>query len=138
MKNLSFENHPEGENPRHQIDQSIDRVSVDTYGGRIHIDWDHETPVTPLGQLAFFIEFLKRTELFDHWIATCPLKLISPNAPQQRDILGTILLSVLSGHTRYSHITTVRTDKVNAPLLGMKKIVSEDSVRRALIKMPPD
>src|SRR5258708_16254369 len=138
MENLIPEIHPQGENLACQIDHVMNRVAVDTYGGRVHIDWDHETPVTPLGQLAFFIEFLKRTELFDHWIATCPLKLISPNAPQQRDILGTILLSVLSGHTRYSHITTVRTDKVNAPLLGMKKIVSEDSVRRALIKMPPD
>ena len=136
MKKLSIETHPEGENPKRQTDRLIDRISVDTYGGRVHIDWDHETPVTPMGHLAFFIEFLKRTELFDHWVSTCPLKLTSPNAPSRRDILGTILLSVLSGHTRYTHITTVRTDKVNAPLLGMNKIVSEDSVRRALIKMP--
>lgn len=89
-----------------------------------------------MGQLSFFIEFLKRTELFDRWVENCPLQLTSPNAPAYRDILGTILLSVLSGHTRYSHITTVRTDKVNAPLLGMNKIVSEDSVRRSLIKIP--
>src|SRR5271166_3399930 len=136
MKKPPTEIHPEGENPKHPIAQAIDKVAVDTYGGRVYIDWDHDTPVTPLGQLSFFIEFLKRTELFDHWVATCPLQLSSPNAPKCRDILGTILLSVLSGHTRYSHITTVRTDKVNAPLLGMDKIVSEDSVRRALIKMP--
>ena len=136
MKLPPSETHPQGENPKHQIAQTIDRVAVDTYGGRVYIDWDHETPVTALGQLSFFIEFLKRTELFDQWVAACPLQLTSPNAPAQRDILGTILLSVLSGHTRYSHITTVRTDKVNAPLLGMNKIVSEDSVRRALIKMP--
>jgi Transposase DDE domain group 1 len=128
--------HPKGENPKQAITKEISRIPVDTHGGRVYIDWDHDTPVTPLGQLSFFIEFLKCTELFDHWVSTCPLKLISPNAPKVRDILGTILLSVLSGHTRYSHITTVRTDKVNAPLLGMSKIVSEDSVRRALIKMP--
>ena len=79
---------------------------------------------------------MKRTELFDQWVANCPLQLTSPNAPTQRDILGTILLSVLSGHTRYSHITTVKMDRVNGPLLGMNKIVSEDSVRRALIKIP--
>jgi hypothetical protein len=136
MKNLPSETHPQGENPKHQIAQAIDKVAVDTYAGRVYIDWDHETPVTSLGQLSFFIEFLKRTELFDSWVADCPLQLTSPNAPPLRDILGTILLSVLSGHTRYSHITTVRTDKVNAPLLGMNKIVSEDSVRRTLIKMP--
>ena len=113
-------------------------IPVDTYGGRVYIDWDHDTAVTPLGQLSFFIEFLKRTELFDRWVETCPLKLSSPNAPELRDVLGTIVLSVLSGHTRYSHITTIRTDKVNAPLLGMNKIVSEDSVRRTLIKIPED
>lgn len=127
--------HPKGEKTTREIVQFTDMVAVDTYGGRVHVDWDHETPVTPIGQLIFFIEFLKRTELFDHWIKTCPLEFTSPNAPKIRDILGTILLSVLSGHTRYSHITTVRTDKVNAPLLGMNKIVSEDSVRRALTKI---
>jgi hypothetical protein len=136
MKKPLSEIHPKGENQKHEIAHALDRVAVDTYAGRVHIDWDHDTPVTPFGQLAFFIEFLKRTELFDHWVETCPLTLTSPNAPNKRDVLGTILLSILSGHTRYSHITTVQTDKVNAPLLGMKKIVSEDSVRRGLIKMP--
>lgn len=129
MKKGPFATHPVGENPEQQDAQPIAKVAVDTYGGRVYIDWDHEAPVTSLGQLSFFIEFLKRTELFDQWVANCPLQLTSPNAPTQRDILGTILLSVLSGHTRYSHITTVKMDRVNGPLLGMNKIVSEDSVR---------
>jgi hypothetical protein len=135
MENPSLEVHPEGEKQNDEIESLKNKVAVDTYDGRVHIEWDHDTPVTPMGQLAFFIEFLKRTELFDHWIDSCPLKLTSPNAPKVRDILGTILLSVLSGHTRYSHITAIRSDQVNAPLLGMKKIMSEDSVRRALIKI---
>lgn len=138
MKLPPPETHPEGEVPKSKIVQEIEKIAVDTYGGRVYVDWDHDAPVTSMGQLSFFIEFLKRTELFDHWVAACPLQLTSPNAPAMRDILGTVLLSVLSGHTRYSHITTVRTDKVNAPLLGMNKIVSEDSVRRALIKMPEE
>jgi Transposase DDE domain group 1 len=136
MKKRSPKTHLKGENSQQVIVQDGSGIPVDTYGGRVYIDWDHETPVTPLGQLSFFIEFLKRTELFDRWVSNCPLRLSSPNAPKIRDVLGTILLSVLSGHTRYSHITTVRTDKVNAPLLGMNKIVSEDSVRRTLIKIP--
>jgi len=41
-------------------------------------------------------------------------------------------LSILSGHYRYAHITTIRTDGVNPALLGMKKVCSEDAVRRAL------
>ncbi len=124
-----------GEPQKGVIAQSIDRVAVDTYGGRVHIDWDHHAPVTPFGQLAFFIEFLKVTELFDHFVETCPLIFVSHNAPSKRDVLGTILFSVLAGHTRYAHMSTVRTDKVNPPLLGMEKIVSDDSVRRGLNKI---
>jgi len=60
------------------------------------------------------------------------MKFTSPNAPAPRDILGTILLSVLAGHTRYSHMSGIRNDPVNAALLGMKKAVSEDAVKRAL------
>ena len=32
---------------------------VDTYGGRVHVEWNPQAAVTPLGQLPFFIEFLK-------------------------------------------------------------------------------
>ena len=36
--------------------------------------------VTPLGQLPFFIEYLKQGGLFDGWGADCPLHYTSPNA----------------------------------------------------------
>lgn len=47
-------------------------------------------------------------------------------------MLGTILLSVLAGHKRYTHTTSILCDRVSPDLLGVKKVVSEDSVRRAL------
>jgi len=105
---------------------------ADTFAGRIHVEWDATTPVTPFGQLPFFIDYLKQAGLFDAWVADCPLSLTSPNAPSKRDLLGTVMLSVLAGHRRYAHITTLRCDAVNPPLLGMRKVVSEDSVRRGL------
>ena len=46
-----------------------------------------------------------------------------------------LLLSVLAGHQRYAHITALRCDPVNPPLLGMRKVVSEDAVRRGLAKI---
>jgi hypothetical protein len=91
--------------------------------------------VTPLGQLPFFIEYLKQGGLFDGWVADCPLSFTSPNAPRKRDLLGTVMLSVLSGHYRYAHITTLRCDAVNPSLLGMRKVLSEDAVRRGLAKV---
>jgi hypothetical protein len=98
----------------------------------VHVEWDSGGLVTPLGQLPFFIEYLKQGGLFAGWVADCPLTFSSPNAPSKRDLLGTVLLSVLSGHYRYAHITTLRCDAVNPRLLGMKKVVSEDAVRRGL------
>jgi hypothetical protein len=96
------------------------------------VEWDPQAAVTPLGQLPFFIEFLKTSELFAPWVRECPLTYHSPNAPQTIDVFGTLFLSILSGHRRYAHITTIRTDGVNPALLGMSKVCSEDAVRRAL------
>ena len=33
-------------------------VVADTFAGRIQVKWDPDAAVTPLGQLAFFIDFL--------------------------------------------------------------------------------
>ena len=126
----AFLGHLEGEQPPVEFlgDQP---VPVETYAGRVHIEWDPDAAVTPLGQLPFFIDYLKLAGLLDNWVSACPLRHTSPNAPTRLDILGTVLLSVLSGHNRYAHITMVRADTVNPPLLGMGRVMSEDAVRRA-------
>ena len=80
------------------------KLLVDTYGGRIHIEWDPQGAVTPLGQLPFFIEFLKLGGLFDAFVEDCPLERTSPNAPSKSNIIGTLTLSVLAGHRRYAHV----------------------------------
>ena len=48
-----------------------------------------------------------------------------------------MLLSILSGHWRYAHITVLWADPVNPPLLGMTRVLSEDAVRRGLAKIDP-
>jgi Transposase DDE domain group 1 len=123
--------HPAGEQP----EVAGCSACADTYAGRVHVEWDAAAPVTPLGQLPFFIDYLKQAGLFERWVDDCPLAFGSPNAPRKRDLLGTVLLSVLAGHRRYAHLTALRCDPVNPPLLGMRKVVSEDSVRRGLEKI---
>jgi hypothetical protein len=128
---------PIGEQP------AVERVSTetavaDTFAGRVHVEWDDAARVTPLGQLPFFIEYVKLGGLFDGWVSGCPLYFSSPNAPSKRDVLGTVLLSVLAGHWRYAHMTTLRCDPVNPPLLGMRKVISEDAVRRGFDKIEED
>src|ERR1700733_10910194 len=113
--------HPAGEQPL--VEEFS--ATAETFAGRVHVQWDSSGDVTPLGQLPFFIEYLKQAGLFDGWVADCPLAFISPNAASRRDLLGTVLLSVLSGHYRYAHIIALRFDAVNPRLLGMKKVVGE-------------
>jgi hypothetical protein len=111
--------------------ESIEKIQCDTFAGLVHVEWDEQSPVTPIGQLVFFAQFLKTCQLFAPWVADCPLYYSSPNAPSKEDVLGTLLLAILSGQKRYAHITSIRQDAVNPALLGMKKVLSEDSARRA-------
>jgi Transposase DDE domain group 1 len=124
--------HPTGEQPLVELAGPAGPPVLDTFAGKVTVEWDTGSALTPLGQMPFFIEFLKAGGVFDAWVGDCPLTYTSPNAPQVRDVLGTVMLSVLSGHNRYAHITALRSDGVLPGLLGMSRIASEDSVRRAL------
>ncbi|MCK7576793.1 MAG: hypothetical protein MZV65_13490 [Chromatiales bacterium] len=110
-------------------------VAVDTFGGRVHVGWDPRAAIALLGPLPFFTEFPHASRLFDPWVASCPLRLTSRNAPSPRDVLGTAVLSILAGHHRYAHLSALRADIINPPLLGMSRVVSEDSVRRNFGKL---
>jgi len=127
--------HPKGETQTVALVPYAGLVAVDTFGVRVHVEWDPQPAVTPLGQLPFFTELLHVSGLFDPWVESCPVYLTSPNAPSRRDLLGTTLLAILAGHQRYAHISALRGDTINPPLLGMAEVVSEDSVRRNLSKI---
>ncbi|MBE7419754.1 MAG: transposase [Ideonella sp.] len=116
---------------------SEDAMVVDTMGGRVHVRWDETAQATPHGQIVFFAEFLATAGVFDRWVQDCPLHYSSPNASRRRDVLGTLMLGILAGSKRYAHIAGVRGDAVAAKALGLRGMVSEDSVRRALAAMLP-
>ena len=48
-------------------------MSLDTYAGPVHVEWDPDAAVTPLGHLAFFAEYLKASGRFDALVADSPL-----------------------------------------------------------------
>ena len=115
---------------RHQ--QMVEALGLETASGPLKVRWDRKAQSTVYGQMAFFIEFLTATGLFEKWVEDCPLEYKSPNGSSRRDILGTWLLSILSGHWRYAHVSAIRVDGVNPGLLGMSAVVSEDTLRRGL------
>ena len=117
--------------------QAAGEMRLNTPGGRYQVRWDDNGSVTALGQLAFFAEFLEVSGLFERWVANCPMAYTSPNAPDTKDVLGTWLLSILDGQWRYAHITGLRGDSVAPGILGMNKIVSDESLRRGLKRLAP-
>ena len=38
------------------------------FDGKAHVEWYTTAAVTPIGQLPFFIQFLKVSGLFEHWV----------------------------------------------------------------------
>ena len=97
----------------------------------------HESRINLAGSIAFFAEFLEESGLFERWVQSCPLFYTSPNAPAVQDILGTWLFSILDGQWRYAHISGLRGDSVSPQILGMKRILSDESLRRALMHLAP-
>jgi hypothetical protein len=121
-----------------QQERAAEALRVATPGGRFHVRWDEGGSATALGQLAFFAEFLEVSGLFARWMDGCPMAYTSPNAPAVVDVLGTWLLSILDGQRRYAHVTGLRGDEVAPQILGMNKIVSDESLRRALAHLAPN
>jgi hypothetical protein len=123
------------------VDAAVQRVEpamqVRTPGGVFSVRWDQQGKATAMGQLAFFAEYLEATGLFEGWLKSCPLNYTSPNAPELVDVLGTWMLSILDGHCRYAHVGALRGDGVAPGILGMKKIIGDDSLRRALSAIAP-
>ena len=73
--------HPAGEQPLIAGEGSPPAVLVDSFAGAVRVEWDQRAAFTPLGQLPFFIDFLKTAGLFEALVADCPLNYRSPNAP---------------------------------------------------------
>ena len=91
-------NHQKGEQKtQREIDLNTP-IPVDTFGGRVHVKWDNNAEVTPFGQLAFFMEFLKTSGVYSDWVDKCPMIFNSP-------------------------MTSIRCDTVSTNLLGMTKLL---------------
>ena len=119
---------------REVVAGQAESVRLLTRGGGpgYEVEWDAEAKVTPAGSLVYFAQYLKTGGLLERLCEGAPLAYASNNAPEVRDVLGTAVLSILNGQTRYAHISALREDRVGAESLGMSGVVSEDSVRRAL------
>lgn len=106
-------------------------VDVPAFGGRLEVDWSPGERVTSVGGLVYFATFLKETGRFDRLCDDFPISYKSNNSSSKRDIVGTAVLAILLGKTRYVHIEAIRHDEAARELLGLGEIVSDATVRRA-------
>ncbi len=49
--------HPKGEREVGPNFPEMELIPVDTFGGRVHVKWDNQASLTPLGQLVFSLNF---------------------------------------------------------------------------------
>jgi hypothetical protein len=61
-------------------------VGVDVPGGCVQVRWDGKAAATPFGQMAFFLEFLHLTGLYERWQTACPLSDSGPHDSRREDI----------------------------------------------------
>lgn len=131
--------HPEGERETPASSplsatsvEPAELVIVDTPGGRFRAQFSSDLPISSSGTLVFFTQFLATTGAFEAFVADAPLSYASKRAHSPRDILGTLVLGMICEHFHYAHLSALRGNELSASLLGLKHIVSEDCVRRAL------
>lgn len=123
-------------NPALAADAARPARRIDALGGAFDCRWDDTTTLSTNAHNALVSAFLKAGGAFDRLVETCPLRLASPNAPSARDVLGTAIVGMLGGASRYRHFDAIGGDAVAAEMFGLKRMMSCDSVRRNLGAIP--
>ena len=99
MAESRLKNHPGGEKKNTESEYLKNSVAVDTYGGRVHIEWDHATSVTPMGQLPFFMALFRNLWVFlDHNHFSRSIKKATYPQSRQMYARGNEIPTVLSVH----------------------------------------
>lgn len=101
------------------------------------VEWSDCLRATPRGGMSYFGHFLRANGLFDDLVNSCPLAYTSNNAPDKRAVLGTVVAGIVNGARRYAHLSHLKGDGLCAAMLDLGGFVSEDSVRRGLLKCTP-
>ena len=112
--------------------------TISTLGGDYALKWDDETQMSVNAHAALLSQFAKSGGFFDRLVETCPMRLKSNNAPDVRDLIATVMVSMINGATRFRHIDRLHGDTATAGLFGVKRFMSCDSVRRDFASIPED
>ena len=115
------------------VQEALVALGVESLGGQVQVRWNQSEAATPFGQMAYFAEFLNLTGLYRRWIESCPLRFASRMFRGLRTCWSRFCRAL--GHWRYATSQPCALMRLSAAVLGMDAVVSEDTVRRALIAM---
>ena len=111
---------------------------INTLGGDYALKWDDETPMSVNAHTVLLSQFAKAGGFFDRLVDTCPMMLTSNNAPEVRDLIATVMVSMVNGATRFRHFDRIHGDSATAELFGVRRFMSCDSVRRNFASIQGD
>ena len=112
--------------------------TISTLGGDYALKWDDETQMSVNAHAALLSQFAKAGGFLDRLVETCPMRLTSNNAPEVRDLVATVMVSMVNGATRFRHFDRLRGDAASAELFGVRRFMSCDSVRRNFASIPAE
>jgi len=112
-----------------------DEFVFETYAGKVVVETTDDA-MTPFGGLVPWAAFQKKTGIFEQLAQTCPVGRTSPNAAPVYDILASLALTALCDGSRFVHVARLRHDPTIPELLGVKQVVSDDTLRRFLKSLP--
>lgn len=107
----------------------MQRKVTNLFGGRKVLLRGTERPVTPLGGLSVFFEFLGRIGYEEAVKRSMPVELRSPNAIDPAHTFTTFLVSVLAGARRFAHAGLIRADRTLHQMLGIVRVPTDDTIR---------
>ncbi len=70
-ENAPYNAHPvgvESNSIENAKDEMNNPIICDTFAGKVHVEWDPHSSVTPIGQPVFFTQFIKNCGLYKQWI----------------------------------------------------------------------
>ena len=77
--------------------QAADVQTISMLGGDYALKWDDETQMSVNAHAALLSQFAKAGGFFDRLVETCPMRLTGNNAPGVRDLIATVMVSMING-----------------------------------------
>ena len=109
--------------------KSEGKMAFETPAGRIFLESGDES-TTPFGGFVPLAAFLSKSEVLNRLAEGSPVERSSPNASRDYDIICSFFLTTFIDGSRFSHVNRLREDPLLKELFGLKRLVSDDTIRR--------